>query len=121
MAEQNRCKELESLLASFQNPGLAMPTPELAEYLRLVRTVAVHCSKTGVTLLLTCSSPLQLRDLRIRDSENVVLYGGHNLQQLAAAVPEEERRSTQVLYSCAVTVPWTVSADQGFLCSVASL
>ena len=33
---------------------------------------------------------LQLRELRIRDSDNVVTYGGQNLQQLAAAVPEEE-------------------------------
>lgn len=42
MTEQNRCKELESLLANFQNPGQAMPMPELADYLRLVREVAVQ-------------------------------------------------------------------------------
>lgn len=42
MAAQNRCKELESLLASFQNPGQAMPLPELADYLRLVREDAVQ-------------------------------------------------------------------------------
>ncbi|KAL3162216.1 hypothetical protein ABBQ32_009921 [Trebouxia sp. C0010 RCD-2024] len=66
MADQNRRKQLASLLAAFQSPGHAIPIPELAEYLRL------------------------LRDLRIRDSDNVVTYGGHNLQQLAAALPEEE-------------------------------
>ena len=38
MAEQNRCKELESLLANFQSPAQAMPIPELADYLRLVRS-----------------------------------------------------------------------------------
>lgn len=37
MADQNRCKQLESLLAAFQNPH-AMPIPELADFLRLVRT-----------------------------------------------------------------------------------
>lgn len=44
---------------------------------------------------------LQLRDLRVRDAENVVTYGGHNLQKLAAAVPEEERKLTDT-HMC----PW---------------
>ena len=50
MADQNRCKELDSLLASFQNPGQAMPMPELADYLRLVRRVAVQCSEATAML-----------------------------------------------------------------------
>ena len=43
---------------------------------------------------------LQLRDLRVRDSENVVTYGGFNLQKLAAAVPEEECELTNTDTPC---------------------
>ncbi len=35
---------------------------------------------------------LKVRDLHMRDSENVTTYGGQHLQKLAAALPEEERR-----------------------------
>ena len=34
---------------------------------------------------------LKVRDLRIRDSENVTTFGGGNLPQLAKTLPEEER------------------------------
>lgn len=100
MADQNRRKQLASLLAAFQSPGHALPIPELAEYLRLVRGVsyALHSHDADVPHILQYS-PLQLRDLRIRDSDNVVTYGGHNLQQLAAALPEEECKS--VVRNCA--------------------
>lgn len=50
----------------IQQPGHAVPMLELTEYLRLVR------------------------DLHMRDSENVTTYGGKHLRQLAAALPEEE-------------------------------
>lgn len=57
-------------------------------------------------------SPLQLRDLRIRDSDNVVTYGGHNLQQLAAALPEEECKNVvQTVHTARqCCCPKTVSA-----------
>jgi hypothetical protein len=37
---------------------------------------------------------LKVRDLHMRDSENVTTYGGQNLQKLAAALTEEERKYT---------------------------
>ena len=37
---------------------------------------------------------LQVRDLHMRDSENVTTYGGQNLQKLAAALKEEECECT---------------------------
>lgn len=68
---------------------------------------------------------LQLRDLRVRDAENVVTYGGHNLQKLAAAVPEEERKSTDTGAHVPMT-GWfcclqTVSSCPDVLCSVVNL
>lgn len=106
MAEQNRCKELESLLASFQNPGQAMPIPELADYLRLVRDIAVQCSEATAMMLRPVLLALQVRDLRVRDSENVVTHGASNLQKLAAAVPEEECKLTNthkhMVHGCVV-------------------
>ena len=36
------------------------------------------------------SCVLKVRDLHMRDSENVTTYGGKHLRQLAAALPEEE-------------------------------
>lgn len=66
MAEKNRRKEVETLLAAIRQPGQTVPVQELIEYLRLVR------------------------DLHMRDSENVTTYGGQNLPKLAAALPEEE-------------------------------
>lgn len=72
-----------------------MPMPELADCLRLVRELALQCSDASVIMLRPVLFSLQLRDLRVRDSENVVTHGGYNLQRLAAAVPEEECKMTK--------------------------
>ncbi len=37
---------------------------------------------------------MKVRDLHMRDSENVTTYGGQNLQKLAAALTQEERKWT---------------------------
>jgi len=66
MADKNRRKEVEGLLEVLRQLGHSVPVQELTEYLRLVR------------------------DLHMRDSENVTTYGGQNLQKLAAALTEEE-------------------------------
>lgn len=66
MADVNRKKELGKLLAAIQQPSQSASINELIEYLRLVR------------------------DLHVRDSENVTTFGGGNLQQLAKNLTEEE-------------------------------
>ena len=86
-----------------------MPMPELADYLRLVCKIAAQYSEATVIMLRPVLFNLQLRDLRVRDSENVVTYGGHNLHKLAAAVPEEEckllNRHTHTVHGCLVLAP----------------
>lgn len=59
------------------------------------RQLVVHCAQVQKAhtchARLSIACLLKVRDLHLRDSENVTTYGGQNLQKLAAALSEEER------------------------------
>ena len=112
MADVNRKNELDKLLAAIQEPSQSAPINELIEYLRLV-SLAHGPTAIGLCIcesfiprlplrykrvgMILDSNPvpnkffaLQVRDLHVRDSENVTTFGGGNLQQLAKSLSEEE-------------------------------
>lgn len=93
MTDANRRKELEALSATFQHPGRNVPIEELTEYLRLVGLHLRDVDQLDHRQLDTIRDKyllLQLRELRIRESESVTAYAGKFLQQLEAKLDEEE-------------------------------
>ncbi len=96
-------KGLEQALADLEHAGVGSRRPDaLRSYLRLVRPVARPSGSLCTSTLSCCSHRTegvegQVRELKVRDSENVVLVGEELLRKHRARLGAEERATQPMM------------------------